>query len=634
MAYFGRVLIDNSVWGYYPTSGAFPGSLTAGFATRGFGFQPMPEEHTLHGARLAHCTTHDRIPQMLNHLTTLQTLTQAIIERATSHPDQPAVIFIHDDGREETITAARFHARAASYAQALQSIGVQPEDLVVLVLKHSQTLLYAFWGTMYLGAIGSIFPFLTEKLDAQIYMERVRELVIHSRARAVITFPEFKRELSELLQAADCTVLSTEDVPELSNTPGLAEVKWLTYDGEKIAFLQHSSGTTGLQKGVALSHGAVLNQIEAYQQAIDLQPEDVIVSWLPLYHDMGLIAGFVMPLVAGVPLVLMSPFKWVRDPKVLFHAIHRHRGTLCWLPNFAYNHCARVIRSCDIEDVDLSSMRAFINCSEPVFYESHQVFLEKFAAHGVRREALSTCYAMAENTFAVTQFPVGKTPTLEWVNTRALQEQRRALPAQPDSDGATPMVSCGFPIPGTEICIMDEDGLPLPERHIGEVALRSNCMLSGYYRRPDLTAQAMRRGWYFTGDMGYIANGELYISGRKKDLIIHGGKNIYPQDLEAIASAIPGITPGRSVAFGLMDKSLGSEKIVMVCELETYNLGEEDLHDIEMELRKRVVERSEVALADVRLVGKRWLIKTSSGKIARAANREKYLREFLGEDPE
>ncbi|MDI6693673.1 MAG: AMP-binding protein [Anaerolineales bacterium] len=569
---------------------------------------------------------------MLNHLTRLQTLTQAMMERAALRPDQPAVIFIHDDGREETVTVAQFHARAAGYAQALQFIGVQPEDLVVLVLKHSQTLLYAFWGAMYLGAIGSIFPFLTEKLDAQIYMERVRELVTHSRAKAAITFPEFKKQLSDLLKGVDCAVLCTEDVPEISNAQTLQQMAWPMYDGEKIAFLQHSSGTTGLQKGVALSHRAVLNQIEAYQQAIDLQPDDVIISWLPLYHDMGLIAGFVMPLVAGVPLVLMSPFKWVRDPKTLFHAIHRHRGTLCWLPNFAYNHCARVIRSCDIEGVDLSSMRAFINCSEPVFFESHQVFLEKFAAHGVRPEALSTCYAMAENTFAVTQFPIGQMPTLDWVHTRTMQEQRRALPAQPASAGSTPMVSCGFPIPNTDICILDDNGLQLPERRIGEVALRSNCMLSGYYHRPDLTTQAMRDGWYYTGDMGYIANGELYITGRKKDLIIHGGKNIYPQDLEAIANTIPGITPGRSVAFGLMDKSLGSEKIIMICELDHHSLGKEEQHNIEMELRKRVVQRSEVALADVRLVGKRWLIKTSSGKIARAANREKYLREFLGEE--
>jgi acyl-CoA synthetase (AMP-forming)/AMP-acid ligase II len=195
------------------------------------------------------------------------------------------------------------------------------------------------------------------------------------------------------------------------------------------------------------------------------------------------------------------------------------------------------------------------------------------------------------------------------------------------------MVSCGFPIDGTEICILDSHGRRLPERQVGEIALRSNCMLSGYYRRPEITAQAIRRGWYHTGDMGYLAGGELFITGRKKDLIIVGGKNIYPQDLEAIANATPGLVPGRCVAFGMLDKALGSESIVMVCELEDEALPEDAQRRIEMDLRTRVVQRSEVALGDVRLVERKWLIKTSSGKISRSANREKYIQHFIqGED--
>jgi acyl-CoA synthetase (AMP-forming)/AMP-acid ligase II len=557
----------------------------------------------------------------------IQTLTQSVVQRAQRNPSHLALVFMDDDGSETHLTAARLHAESACYALALQKLGVKENDLVILVLPHSQTLIFAFWGAMYLGAIASIFPFLTEKLDRAIYQERVAELVQHSQAKAVITFPEFRGELGALLARVDCAVLSTDDIP--SPEPDNAAVSWPEYGGEKIAFLQHSSGTTGLQKGVALSHRAVLNQIKAYSRAIQLTEQDVIVSWLPLYHDMGLIAGFVMPLVAGTPLVLMSPFKWVRDPKVLLHAIHRHRGTLCWLPNFAYNHSARAIRSQDLHGIDLSSLRAWINCSEPVFFESHQIFLGKFAPYGVQPGALSACYAMAENTFAVTQTPPGIEPTIDWVNTRTLQEQRRAEPAQPFVDGATPMVSCGFPIEGTEICILDGHGRRLPERHVGEVALRSNCMLSGYYRRPEITAQAIRRGWYHTGDMGYLAGGELYITGRKKDLIIVGGKNIYPQDLEAIANTTPGLVPGRSVAFGLFDQSLGSENVVMICELEDSVTADEEKKAVEMDLRRRIVQRSEVALADVRLVGKRWLIKTSSGKISRSANREKYIKEIL-----
>ena len=176
---------------------------------------------------------------------------------------------------------------------------------------------------------------------------------------------------------------------------------------------------------------------------------------------------------------------------------------------------------------------------------------------------------------------------------------------------------------------MDEQDIPLPDRRVGEIALRSDCMLSGYYRRPDLTVQNIRAGWYYTGDMGYLADGQLYVSGRKKDLIIVGGKNIYPQDLEAIANTTPGIAPGRSVAFGLFDKSLGSENIVMVCELEGKGTSENAEKTIEMDLRRRVVQRSEIALADVRLVEGRWLIKTSSGKISRFANRDKYIKDFL-----
>lgn len=560
-----------------------------------------------------------------------ETLTQAVQQRAAETPDRIALIFLDEGGEEIEISAGEFHRRALQYAWALASAGIQPEDLVILVLRHSQELLFAFWGALYLGAIGSIFPFLTDRLDPEIYLERVRELVIHSGARAVITFPEFEPRLKKLLAGADCQVMSGADVVQASSQPSEARLQ-PSFSADKIAFLQHSSGTTGLQKGVALSHRSALNQIRAYSQAIGLNSQDVIVSWLPLYHDMGLIAGFVMPLVAGVPLVLMSPFKWVVDPKTLLWTIHQRRGTLCWLPNFAYNHMARVIRQPDLKGMDLSSMRAFINCSEPVYLHSHAVFASKLALHGVNEEILSTCYAMAENTFAVTQNPIGKTARTDWVSLRELQERRRAVPVEPGTSGSTSMVSCGFPIDGTQVQIASEGGEFLPERQVGEIVLSSDCMLSGYYRRPELTEAAIRGGWYFTGDMGYLAEGELFITGRKKDLIIVGGKNIYPQDLEAIASQAPGIVPGRCAAFGLYDAELGSEKIVMVCEAEEDDLAAQGYKSLEMELRKRIVQQSEVALSDIRLVSRRWLLKTSSGKVARSANRDKYLREFVQDD--
>ncbi len=557
-------------------------------------------------------------------------MVQPVAARAQISPQQRCLVFVHEDGSRQEVSAGTFHRDAMRYAQALRSSGVQAEDLVILVLHHSQELLSAFWGALYLGAIPSIFPFLTEKLDPVLYMERVRTLVAHSGARAAITFPEFKRDLGTLLAGVACQILSTGDVVSGEVASEDAPIA-LRHASEKIAFLQHSSGTTGLQKGVALSHRAILNQIAAYGQAIGANSDDVIVSWLPLYHDMGLIAGFILPVVLGIPLVLLSPFHWVRDPKALLWAIHEHRGTLCWMPNFAYNHSVRSIRTRDLAGLDLSCWRAAINCSEPVRFDSHQLFLERFGPYGFRAEALASCYAMAENTFAVTQSRVGRQPRTDWVDLRTLQELRQATPVAPGQAGATPVISCGEPIEGTEVAVVDDGGCLQPDRHVGEIILRGNSMLTGIYRRPDLTAASMHDGWYYTGDMGYLADDELYVSGRKKDLIIVGGKNIYPQDLEAIANDVPGIHPGRAVAFGVMNEKLGSEGIVMVCE-QSEMPQEEDPTRIESRLRQRIVRQMDIALEDVRLVEQRWLIKTSSGKIARSDNREKYLRQFRGSE--
>jgi acyl-CoA synthetase (AMP-forming)/AMP-acid ligase II len=531
------------------------------------------------------------------------------------------VVFLTEDGREHTISNAEFDAQAVATAKALQAIGIRPDDLVILVLRHSEVLLSAFWGALYLGAIPSIFPFLTEKLDPDLYNQRVQTLVAHSGARAVITTPEFESDLEQLLTDIDCQVISTASV----SLDGYAEFEAWQGNPEKVAFLQHSSGTTGLQKGVALSHQAVLNQVAAYSRAIDLRADDVVVSWLPLYHDMGLIAGFVMPLVTGTPLVLMSPFQWVRDPKILLWAIHKHQGTLAWLPNFAYNHLARAARPSYLEGLDLSSWRMAINCSEPVYHHSHQTFLEKFAPYGFNPDTLSVSYAMAENTFAVTQTKPGVAPRVDWVEIAALQQERVARPAEPEAEGVVAVTSCGIPIDGTEVRILDDAGQTLGERQIGQIAVRSNCMLSAYYQRPELTAEAIRDGWYLTGDMGYLADGEVFVTGRLKDLIIVGGKNIYPQDLEAIANSVPGVYPGRAVAFGVLDERIGSESIVMVAEL---NGNSQYPAAVERELRAQIVKETEVTLADVRFVNERWVIKTSSGKLARGDNRDKYLREF------
>jgi acyl-CoA synthetase (AMP-forming)/AMP-acid ligase II len=398
---------------------------------------------------------------------------------------------------------------------------------------------------------------------------------------------------------------------------------------EDIVLLQHSSGTTGLQKGVALSHKAVFNQLRSYGKALSLNEQDVIVSWLPLYHDMGLIAGFLMPILTGIPLVLMSPFDWVRAPYKIFQSISKYRGTLTWLPNFAYNFCAQKIRDRHIEGVDLSSLRAITNCSEPVRWESHLAFYERFKGYGVKFEVLQTSYAMAENVFGVTQSRVGSMPIVEEIDREAFMAERVAKTPF-EGRPSMKMMSSGQPLENVKVKVLDVNGNEVPDRVIGEVALQSDCMLTGYFNRPDLTEEAFRDGWYMTGDYGYISKGEVFVSGRKKDMIIVGGKNIYPQDLESLTYEVPGVHAGRSVAFGMFDEAQGTEEVVIIAEGDSDDSNEQQ--QLADAIRLHVTKNSAIALRHVKVVGPKWILKTSSGKTARSANKEKFLRELAEGD--
>src|SRR4030095_12702905 len=276
-----------------------------------------------------------------------------------------------------------------------------------------EDLVYSFWGAILHGAIPSIMPFLTEKLSPERYRADLSALISVTQPAAIVTYPEFEAEVKSALKEGD----SVREVIVTSQVDNNVSLDFDALAGfqrksDDIVLLQHSSGTTGLQKGVALSHQAVFNQLNAYGKSLALNENDVVVSWLPLYHDMGLIAGFILPILSGTPLILMSPFDWVRGPYKLMQAVSKYRGTLSWLPNFAYNFCAQKIRDRHLEGLDLSTWRAVINCSEPVRWESHQAFYERFKGYGLQYEALQTSYAMAENVFAVTQSPLGSEPVV------------------------------------------------------------------------------------------------------------------------------------------------------------------------------------------------------------------------------
>ena len=555
-----------------------------------------------------------------------QTISSILVERFLQAPDQELAILMHSKQPDQPVTTRQFFYHATGYAQAILRAGVLPGEVVILILNQEEDLLYTFFGAILAGTVPAIMPYLTEKLSADHYRQSLAALMETTCPAAVITYPQFLGEV-ELAAAGKNSlrsILTTQEILpvdeiDFEHLPGLQRTS------DEIVLLQHSSGTTGLQKGVALSHAAVLNQIESYARAIHLNEKDVAVSWLPLYHDMGLIAGFILPILSRIPLVLMSPFDWVRAPYRLLQAVSRYQGTLTWLPNFAFNFCAQKIRGRDLAGIDLSSWRAVINCSEPIHVSSHQQFVERFAPYGFRPQAIATSYAMAENVFAVTQGGIESPVVVDPVQRRKFMTQKVAEPASPDDESFI-IVSSGRPIDSTRIKVIDSKGHHLPDRIIGEIAIQSNCMLSGYFNRSDLTHKAFRDGWYLTGDLGYIADGELFVTGRMKDLIIVGGKNIYPQDLERLAGEVPGVHAGRVVAFGIYSEEAGTEEVVLLAEADTDQPLQRQL--IADQIRSNVNQGSDVVLRYIEVLDRGWLLKTSSGKIARGANREKYLAQF------
>ena len=556
----------------------------------------------------------------------MTTLSQRLQALHSKTPNRNAVILQTAGQPDLPIPYGQLLRGANAYACTYSREQIQPGEVIILILQHGEDLIHSFWGAILHGSIPSIMPFLTEKLAPERYRADLAALISVTKPSAIVTYPEFESEVRGALKEGDSvrSVILTNRLEDQSD-PDFDSLPGMKRSEEDIVLLQHSSGTTGLQKGVALSHRAVFNQLDAYSRALNLNESDVVVSWLPLYHDMGLIAGFLMPILSGIPLVLSSPFDWVRAPYKLMQSVSQYKGTLSWLPNFGFNFCSQKIRDRNLEGVNLSSWRAVINCSEPVRFESHQAFHERFKSFGLKWEALHCSYAMAENVFGVTQTDLARPPKVEEIDREAFMVERvarRPLEGRP----AMKMMSSGKPLPNTQVRILDEKGREVADRIIGEVALKSDCMLTEYYNRPDATQKAFLDGWYLTGDYGYISDGEVFVSGRKKDMIIVGGKNVYPQDLESLSYEVPGVHAGRSVAFGLFNDEAGTEDVVIIAEVNSEDADEQER--VADAIRQHVTKNSAIALRYVKVVGPKWILKTSSGKTARSANKEKFLKEL------
>ncbi|MGB8180779.1 MAG: AMP-binding protein, partial [Stellaceae bacterium] len=523
-------------------------------------------------------------------------------------------------GREDRVFAyADLVAEAGRWARVYARKGLKSGDRVIVTLPHSLALYAAYIGALFGGQVPAMFAFPSAKLSEEVYFATAGRLIAGSRAKLLVA----ERTLGDALhtRAADAIkgvhLVTPEDAD--AERPGFVEPPVVKADDT--AFLQYSSGTTGIKKGVVLSHRALLWQVAAYGDAIGAGPTDRVVTWLPLYHDMGLIAAFFLPLLHKIPIVAMSPHDWVVRPALWLQAVTQHRGTLAWMPNFAFSFLARSVPEAELTGLDLSSLRGLVNCSEPVMAASHTAFLARFASRGFRSEALAASYAMAENTFAVTSAGFGQPPLVEHIDSSAFEQDGRCVVAA----GGRAMVSSGRVLPETDLAIEDEAGRALGERRVGEIVVASPCLMAAYDGDAEATASALQAGRFRTGDLGYIAGGELFVTGRKKDLIIVGGRNLYPQDIEEVVSRVAGIIPGRCVAFGVPDEAAGTERLVVLAESEAPAVRHAA---IKSAIYAAVAGQTEAVPGDICILPPRSLLKSSSGKLARSANRDRYREEL------
>lgn len=520
---------------------------------------------------------------------------------------------------DETVTYGTLWSGAGAIAERLDFL--KPAEHVVIVMPLGPQLVFSQLGTMRAGGIASIFTHPSEKIASAVYTEKLRHAVEAFHPRAIVTTEAYLANVKRAI-GEETEIVLVDSTPTGQSA---LSARWEAVSERATAIIQYSSGSTGLQKAVALSHDMVIAQCEAYAEAIGLKADDHVCSWLPLYHDMGLFTSWLMPVLHGVPVSMIDPFLWVKQPESLLRLITDTKGTLCWLPNFAFNLIAQRIQGDDVLRFDLSSMRGFVNCSEPVSVQSLRLFEEAFVRAGLRTTALWACYAMAENSFAVSSACDGAAlaDTLK-VDTPKF---RAGIVEPIQGEGGLEVVSCGRPVPGTEVAIVHPESGVAVEGRVGEIVLRSAYALREYYRNPELTRAAFAENvWFRTGDLGFLHDSSLYVTGRKKDVLIVGGRNFYPQDIERIADRFPGMVPGRSVAVGTADEKLGTEKVILLAESRIQDPTEKSR--VGNAIRKAVFDELDLALSDVRLVPHMWLLKTSSGKVARQPNLQKYEREL------
>lgn len=490
--------------------------------------------------------------------------------------------------------------------------GCQTGDVVLIIHEISKPCATAFLGAMMGGFIPAFMPYPNVKQSDDVYWSSHQKLFDRIKPACIVVSEKLYDLFVQNMPHFASLIRCSKDI-ECADEKEPVQLK-----AQDIAFLQHSSGTTALKKGVMLSHSQVIEQVELYAQKIGFNQNSKIVSWLPIYHDMGLITSFIMPMICGASVIQLDAFEWVSRPYLLMDMIHQEKPHYCWLPNFAFHHLVHTVRS--PEKYDLSSIQAFINCSEPCRENSMAQFEKHFSISGLKPNVCQVSYAMAENVFAVTQTEIGQPRNHLTIDPKSFDESQISFAPQ-DLEKAITVAACGKPLDGMRVFAVDDLKQPLNDGYIGEIAIASSTLFSGYYKQDELTQKALQNGVYYSGDMGFIHQGAVYITGRKDDMILAYGRNFMAHEFENSLLSLEGIKKGRLVVFGLPSEQLGTNELVIMAEL----LDGFDNEAVQKEIRACLEATAGIAPRHILFVETGTLRKSTSGKISRSANRQYFL---------
>jgi len=544
-----------------------------------------------------------------------KTLTEVLDWHESQHGDRIHVVLWHSDGEETGFTYRQVAAKARLVANGLIRGGLQPGERVAIMLPTSVEFFAAFFGVLYAGGVPT--PIYPPARPSQIEEHLNRQAGILRNAKAALLIAP--ASASAITRLVKLQVESLRDVVAVEELSQEAQSEIPEVHGGDTALIQYTSGSTGDPKGVVLSHANLLANIRAMGAAMDAGPTDIFVSWLPLYHDMGLIGAWLGSLYFAAPLVVMSPLTFLVRPEQWLWAIHRHRATLSASPNFGYGLCLHKIDDDAITGLDLRSLRMVANGAEAVSPSTIREFTARFAKYGFRPEALAPVYGLAEDAVGLSFPPLGRAPPIDRVDRDVLTRQGRAVPTAPDDPTALELVACGRPLPGHEVRIVGATG-ELGEREQGRLQFRGPSATSGYFDSPAATRELFDGDWLNTGDLAYIAGGDIYITGRSKDIVIRAGRNIYPAEIEAAAGEVPGVRKGCVVMFGSEDRERGTERAILLAE--THETEPAALDDLRQRIEDAVAPLLDAPPEDIVLVPPHTIPKTSSGKLRRASARE------------